>query len=408
MHLSDATRPASRPRAVSARGRAVLLAVAAVLALLLAAWPPTAHAASPTWTQQSAPGPAGSGFQGISCTGPSSCTAVGSVTAATSSSGPDLHAFVDTESNGTWRRVTVPLPANTSELMSVSCPSPTFCAAVGLHGGATPRAFTEIFRSGTWRIVTPAAIAGVSGAELFSVSCPSVASCVAVGWWMSSSGRTGMLAEAYGPHGWTLDKTPAVSGSATLSGISCVPATVPYLCTAVGNRTTTNTTVPLVAHLNGTTWTTVHVPTVASSSDVALSAVSCPQPTSCVAVGSALSGSKFRGISEVEDLLHWRVVSGATITTAGGSNSFDGVSCPLGIDSCRAVGYVGTAGTLTVAETWNGQRWRQQSSVTPAPDLAELLAVSCVTVQTDGVACTAGGEYQKAPMGGSHPLAERN
>jgi len=403
VQLSDLTHPSTRPQALSARGRVIMLALSAAIALLLAAWPAAAHAAGPTWTQQSAPGPAGSGFQSISCTGPTSCTAVGALT-----SGTHLHAFVDTETGGAWHRVTVPLPAATSELTSVSCPTSTFCAAVGLHGGAAPRPFTEIFRSGTWKVVTPARLAGVSGAELDGVSCASASRCVAVGSWWPPSGHSGMLSEAYSSHGWTLIKTPAVSGWATLSGVSCLPATVPALCTAVGNRTTTSATTPLVAHLDGTTWTTIHVPTVSSSSDVALDAISCPQPTSCVAVGSELKGSKFHGISEVEDSLHWRLVTGATITGAGGSDSLNGVSCPLSIQSCRAVGSVGTAGTLTVAEAWNGTSWHQQPSATPPSDLAELMAVSCVTVHTDGVACNAGGEYQNTPMGGSHPLAERN
>jgi hypothetical protein len=181
--------------------------------------------------------------------------------------------------------------------------------------------------------------------------------------------------------------------------------TVPALCTAVGSLTAAGRTTPLVEHANGHHWTAVAVPGVATSPDVTLASVSCPEPTSCVAVGSALRGSATQSLSEVEDLLRWTVVATAHPTPVG-DNLF-GVSCALSIDSCRAVGGAGVAASATLAEAWNGHSWSIRSSADPSP-LSILMAVSCATVASGGPECTAVGSYQPEPDVGDHTLAERN
>jgi hypothetical protein len=319
-------------------------------------------------------------------------------------------ALAETETAGTWRVDTIALPSGrtNTDLWGVSCDSPTACVAVGTSGplrAAMP--FSEVLRGTRWKIVATAKLAGVASANLNAVSCASATDCRAVGSWSPASGNGGTLVEVYNGSGWILDKTPSLAGSGYLSGVSCLRATIPALCTAVGSVTVGTGVEPLVEQANGYRWRIVTVPNPASSQYASLASISCPQPTSCVAVGSALVGDKFRGFSEIENLLRWTIATPRR-PLAHASDNLLGVSCPLSISSCRAVGFYGTAGTLSLAEAWNGHRWAIQTSSTPRSNLAELLGVSCVTVNSDGVACTAAGEYQGSPMGPSHPLAEHN
>jgi hypothetical protein len=266
---------------------------------------------------------------------------------------------------------------------------------------------TAVLSGTTWKLVKPATLAGVSDAQLASVSCPEANVCVAVGSWDDSSGHSGTLAESYNGHAWTLIKTRAFSGDAEFEGISCVTDTTPLLCTAVGDVSSGATTKPLVEHVNGSTWKVVSVPNLSGTSGIGLQAVSCPQPTSCVAVGMALKGNFFESVSEIDNLNHWTVVATKAPPRPRGSVSLVGVSCPLSIQSCRAVGEYGVTTQTTLTETWNGSHWSIQSSANPT-DLSQLEGVSCVTTGVSGVGCSAAGEYQHNPQGLSHTLVERN
>jgi hypothetical protein len=380
-----------------------LLAVFAAFALVFVGLAGSAEASPVVWSAQHTPSVKGGGFRAVSCVGTKRCVGVGG--ASTTSS---QRSLAETESSGGWKVDTLPQPAGDSQLYGVSCRSLTSCVAVGstLVGGHY-RVVTEVLSGTTWKLVAPAALAGVTDAQLSAVSCPEANVCVAVGYWDDSTGHSGTLAESYNGHAWTLIKTRAFTGDAEFNGISCLTDTTPLLCTAVGDVSSGTKTKPLVEHVNGSTWSVVSVPNLAGSGGVALQAVSCPQPTSCVAVGSALQGNFFRAVSEIDNLNHWTVVAAKSPPVPHGSVSLTGVSCPLSIQSCRAVGEYGVQTQSTLAETWNGQHWTIQSSADPT-DLSQLDAVSCVTIATTGVACTAAGEYQGTPQAPSHTLAEHN
>jgi hypothetical protein len=385
------------------RHRFVSLAALATFALLLAGWAGSASAAPPVWQARPTPSVLGGGFRGVSCVGSGSCVAVGGI-----SINSHQKSLAETEKDGHWKVDSLPQPAGDSNLYSVSCTALTSCVAVGSTAAPSHnRVITEVLSGTTWKLVAPALLAGVSDSQLVSVSCATKTACVAVGSWDDSSGHSGTLVESYNGHKWSLIKTVAFAGDAELNGVSCVTATTPLLCTAVGDISGGVDTKPLVEHANGSHWSIVSVPSVAGSNAVSLQSVSCPEPTSCVSVGMALKGNGFRGISEIENLLHWTVEATPASPVPHGSVSLVGVSCPLSINACRAVGESGRAGEQTLAETWNGSVWRVQTSADPS-GLSELQGVSCVTVRTDGVGCTAAGEYQGNPQGPSHTLAERN
>lgn len=137
-----------------------------------------------------------------------------------------------------------------------------------------------------------------------------------------------------------------------------------------------------------------------------LSAVSCTSVRACTAVGShaaSLSGSSST-LAERWNGTRWRIQATA-IPTGAKSTAFSGVSCASAA-ACTAVGstiHKGTHRSVNLAEAWNGRRWRLQSIPTPRSSTGgNLSAVSC----TSRSACTAVGFYGTA-TGRVLALAER-
>ena len=98
----------------------------------------------------------------------------------------------------------------------------------------------------------------------------------------------------------------------------------------------------------------------------------------------------------------WRITSTPNPTGQKGSR-LNKVSCTTST-TCTAVGdYVSSTGTLkTLAETWNSEEWKEQTTPNPsgAPE-SELVGVSC----TSSAACMAVGSYVNG-SGVAVPLAE--
>jgi hypothetical protein len=129
----------------------------------------------------------------------------------------------------------------------------------------------------------------------------------------------------------------------------------------------------------------------------ALTDISCPSPTSCVAVG--LGGPIERWTGRAWITLHPHQVRGQYAPNA--------VSC-LAVNWCMTVGTVKGKGgaVIQLSDRWNGSRW----SLEPVPglpngkglSLAFLQSVSCPTLKT----CIAGGQSELPPPN-SPILAER-
>jgi hypothetical protein len=127
-----------------------------------------------------------------------------------------------------------------------------------------------------------------------------------------------------------------------------------------------------------------------------LSAVSCTSGRACTAVGShaaSLSSSGFT-LAERWNGMRWRIQP--TILPKGAdSSAFTGVSC-ASATACTAVGSTpGKAADTSVnlAEAWNGTSWRVQAIPAPKGSTSSSLSgVSC----TSPNACTAVGNYSTA------------
>ncbi len=198
------------------------------------------------------------GLDGISCAAASACMAVGAYPYPFGHNAPPGLAFAEAWDGTGWRVINVPTPdrAPDSELGRVSCPAATRCLATGSFGFLTAvstRPLTEAWQAGRWRPV-PITGPGLKGFFPSGVSCGSAGSCLAVG------AITAAQADRPGAELW-----------------------------------------------NGRTLRALPVPRPARGN---LNAISCPEPSRCVAVGVARRGT----LAELWNGRTWRLLPAPAIT----------------------------------------------------------------------------------------------
>jgi hypothetical protein len=350
-------------------------AVSAVLFLSLAAacvgiTAAAAASSSPTWTVQSTPSPGSSSQEllSVACPAPGSCVAVG----FTGQSVTNAQTLIETLSDGTWTKVSSPDVANSSTnyLYSVSCGAVGTCVAVGTSSSDgeldDEQTLVETLSGGTWSI-TPSFDPAGGFNVLNGVSCMSATDCVAVG--STGYGDPETLIESQAGSSWSA--TASGNGApGALSSVSCVSATS---CTAVGS---------VYATLSGGSWSVGSY--VAPGSDSDLVGISCTTG-GCVAVGEYYSdpnAEQWSTLVESYAAGTWTVVPSPNVGTD--SYLYD-VSC-TDLEDCVAVGYslntpVYPQVSSSLALDLSDGAW----SVDPTPNpegtsgnaLNRLLSVSC-------------------------------
>jgi hypothetical protein len=311
-------------------------------------------------------------------------TACGSAAAARSG-GALAHGTLATSAAATLAAKVPAAPAATSPralvkradlLNGVSC-APRQCIAVGsyYYGTAASHTLVELWTGSAWRLEPSPD--GPKYSSLQAVSCDPAAGCLAVG--------SPVIAGSGGR--WRI-----VSRASVLDAVSCTGA---GSCLAVGANISR---APLYASWNGRAWRTgmMHaLPRQAQSLTVA--GVSCPSAANCVAVGDYSYGAKAQQSSSYRDKIlaeQWNGTSWRLLPTVnvGRRDQLSAVSCPAPGD-CTAVGT--SAQQYPLAERWNGTAWRVEP--VPAPGTigyTQLTAVSC----TSAVSCVAAGAYQGQPI----------
>jgi hypothetical protein len=160
------------------------------------------------------------------------------------------------------------------------------------------------------------------------------------------------------------------------------------------------------------TWAVQPSPNPTGAVASGLSAVSCPAPGSCVAVGggSYPSGGQIPNEAVlVEQLVNgtWTIARTPKIGGAAASSGLNDVSCPVAA-YCVAVGYAqftaSPNSTHPLAETWNGTSWSHQ--ILPAPAGGSDPSLAAVSCAAPG-ACAAVGNYYDNKTGAYRPLAEQ-
>jgi photosystem II stability/assembly factor-like uncharacterized protein len=325
---------------------------------------PTSLSQNYQWTCAKTPG--NSTEHGISFPTKSTGYAVGT---AASSPWPGIYlpsrswgatnTFYTTTNGGTnWA------PSN-SDMLSVACMSASTCVEVG-DGGVIKRSTDG---GTTWKADTTR-----FNQALTQVACPSSTVCYAAG------DRGTVLASSDG--GVTWSQTASADGN-PIYGLSC-PTT--STCYAVDNYAHVETTTD-----GGRSWTLGSTPVTAPGVNVpgsggpnpfaGLFGVSCPQPTTCVAVGgfppTSITGETAPPIVTTTDGTDWSLQN----SNAGTGNYLMAVSCISGTTTCYAVGYAGTIVTTTDLTDW---------STMPSGTTQPLVGITCLST-TSCVATGAGG-----------------
>jgi hypothetical protein len=373
-------------------------ALGSAVAVLLAAGP--AGAASPAWSVSPTPQTSrGSDqFAGVSCTGASFCTAVGS--GYYRRHGRTVPGPVAESWNGrAWSVTRTRIPGgDPDEFDAVSCTGPSFCVAVGrhYHGGPLPgdRALVETWNGRAWS-VTPSPRPGFESI-LNGVSCAGARSCQAVGGFESES-AAGVLTESWNGRAWTRTGGPRGGANSLLQGVSCARAA---RCMAVGFRGSSSGSLTLAESWDGHRWSVVPTPNRPEADE--LNGVSCASATSCAAVGDYAPAplAPPRTLAESWDGRRWAL--GSSPDRGTGGSVLAGVSCTAGA-GCVAAGYsfTGSGDARTLIETRGASGW----SITPSPDPtadARLAGASCAGT----IRCTAAGYHGTGSLLSDKTLVE--
>jgi hypothetical protein len=354
------------------------------------------------WKTQPTPAPLGlasSQFAGVACSAPSACVAVGT----RSNSASHSLALAESWDGSAWTFRRVPQPRDAwrhrggfSVLSGVACSSAAACTAVGyyVNNAEVSVPLVERWDGVTWTVQPTPTLPGAPFGVLSGVSCPSLTNCVAAGRYAvnyTSPPRT--LIERWDGTTWTMQASPTPAGAndVTLAGVSCV---TPGACTAVGSSASETpqglVTTTLAERWDGTAWTiqpTPNGPPIGGRTWSHVDSVSCADPTSCTAIGTASTDSGDLALAEHWDGTAWTIQpipdpSGALLTR------LHGIACASST-ACVAVGssYSNSTGLITLAERWDGSAWTIESTPSPLYD-SELNGVSC-----SPSFCTAVGDF---------------
>ncbi len=258
------------------------------------------------WTAQEAPkgNTEESWLAGVSCPSMSECLAVGG---AGKERNREEGPYALLWRNGRWSAVSAPASpdAIVSHLISISCSSTTFCAAVGTDWTKTSniRPFTAIWNGSEWTFERAARVEGSGGNEegtTFGVSCNSPGFCMAVGRFHYAP-----FAESWNGSKWSMVTTAPLTDASGgyLASVSCDS---PSACSSVGAGWSTapeSAAVGLTLEetWNGTAWAEQTTPRENERANNELGSVSCPLPTSCVAVGLAKFGRDNALVEDYEE-----------------------------------------------------------------------------------------------------------
>ena len=361
------------------RRLALIAAVIGTVVLM----PLTASAATSTWTvmpdQQDA---TADGLTAVSCPSVSFCLALGSI-------GPEPESF---QWNGSaWALSANIGQADESNLTGISCVSATYCLAVGWNYYKGDQAAARQWNGSRWSNLT-AYNPATKWNFLNAVKCMSASYCEAVGSY-SKYGGSGQhaLAEVWNGSSWTGQPVNGANGPAAgvLHAVACTSSS---RCEAVGGA--------LAAGWNGTGWSVQKLPAVQGGGQ--LHGVSC-YSTGCTAVGTSTSTGGIGTLAETWSGSRWALQSpaGSGNVTGAVNTIWNAVRCGSA-SNCTVIGeWDSTSNNYTLAETWNGSKWVTDTTPSPGSGGHNLSALSC----TPGTqVCTAVGW-----TGGSGPiLAERN
>ena len=303
-----------------------------------------------------------------------------------------------------WSVQWLPVPSS-AVTVPLSCSSSTACTAVAAYypfpSSDRDVLFAVRWNGRSWSREVMAAPAGSNTLLVGGLSCPSGSWCVAVGGFTSSDhpSRYVPLVERWDGTEWSVEPVSTPAGGRLSSRLTSVSCTSPIACTAVGDSVSPRGTTPLVERWNGVAWS------IERTTGGSLISVSCTSGLACTAVGHAGNqtlGEGWNGARwSIQPNPHPRRFEGP-----GVDNELGSVSC-ASRDACMAVGDSGSGSgfntvRITLAEHWNGSHW----SVLPTPNPVQLDEFNSVSCSSRG-SCVAVGDYTDRAGDATLPLVER-
>jgi hypothetical protein len=317
-----------------------------------------------------------------------------------------LDAYVD--NNGVWTWSTMPLPPGPSDfrMVGITCKVGSRCVSVGSYfpstasvtgsGGGPVIEMRSTTGWGQPRYIIPQGLYGA----LYSISCPTASYCAAVGWEQVKSQVGGYLSFSMHPlvavfngDTWAFTLLPDPSTN-VVQGFSSVSCPVAGYCVATGmyHDNTTKATRALVGTLRSGTWSTQVLPVAAQLFGTAtaillmpdsLAGIACVSVTRCVAVQPTDTGTGT--MTEIYNGATWSYIpvprlAGEALVTLNSIQCFSTIRCYA----------VGANANHAVVGIMNGTKWSRLILNTAAPSsYARLHGISCGTFSS----CVAVGEY---------------
>ena len=284
--------------------------------------------------------------------------------------------------------------------------------------------YMEWFNPPQWHPMTITVPNATQSTLLRSVSCPTTTFCMAVGQWGDVSQGSGFehpLAEMWDGTKWTAATVPTPQGTDNdhLFAVSC---TSPSWCMAVGTEASASFQYTFAVLWNGTSWSQVAAPHIPGGDDE-LNSISCLSATWCLAVGDWQNnaGTQSQNVIDVWDGTAWSLAAhpkatGALYSVSCTTTSFcmiDGlanfewtgsavmpVTGPIGSSvSCTSPSFCMANVSATTTAEWNESAWATINRTVPRTAYAVgFLSIDCLP----DTACVAAGAYeptQNVPVG---------
>ncbi len=303
---------------------------------------------------------------------------------------------------GYWRSVASPnVGTSTNFLNGVAAVSANNVWAVGSYGnGNGGITLVEHWDGTQWKVVASPDVNGSPSEELLGVAAISRNNIWAVGDYYTASNIQQSLIEHWDGTSWSVVSSPNVASMFNvLTAVSAISATDMW---AVGNYSGTQGYQALIEHWNGTNWSIVPGP---SSQSGRLNGVTAIASNNVWAVGTGTGATGDQTLVEHWDGTSWSVVnsSGPGVAT----NTLNGVAA-ISANNVWAVGEdsnsAAPSATYTpLIEHWNGTSWGMVSS--PLQGTSDLLNGIAAVSASDMWAV---GDYRTGidPMGPYFSLIE--
>ena len=300
--------------------------------------------------------------------------------------------------NGTaWKVVSTPDPGGSTNPASLSGVAATSAAnawaAGGYCNGTAEVTLVERWNGSTWKqAASPSP--GVAS-QLTAVAATSATSAWAVGDYETKS-TTKTLTEQWNGTAWKQVPSPSpdasVKGGALLYGVAATSAKNAW---AVGNYydPTSQKTLTLILHWNGTAWKQVPSPSPGSVGLDFLSGVAATSTASAWAVGEYYNGSAYQTLVLRWNGTAWKQVPSPNPGGSSEGNSLSAVAATSANNAWADGIYVNSAGGgVTLILHWNGSAWTHVPSPTlgppfPGDDLSGVAATSATNAWAAGDYC---------------------